>query len=398
MTFNKKKTILKMSSPYKHKFPFTIFLTALLMVLLFKGTELRGEIQPRKLTGKKVAVVVNSQNEAADRYVKAAHSRMESILADNDIVALDRKKVQELTDVFKTLDDPGAFVTAEDFVENAAKFEIAALVAIYLNVDRVPTLADYFSAGAHADIRFISESDAEVTAISLPPMGVPGRPPSDGLTQNSAAVNAVQRAVDDACNKLGLENLDPATPRLVHLDLKDPVDGSSLTIEPRPSEKEKSLSDYAQLEELRWRQEEVTCTAKAPAGAMGAVAGYIIDTDFRRRPQRLYGSRIHLIDTRQKREIQVFDCFDVEKKQPGEMGERKILDCMFVSNWRYLAAVSGGKLFFWDTERGKLLADPVLTSALKSASLGFARLSDSTYLVVDSGGKKFAFRIVRAGD
>jgi hypothetical protein len=227
-----------MSSSYKHKFTFTIFLTALLVLLLLEGTEVRGEIQPRKLTGKKVAVVVNPQNEAADRYVKAAHSRMESILTDNGIIALDREKVQELTDVFKTLDDPGAFVTAEDFVENAAKFEIAALVAIYLNMDKVPTLADYFSAGAHADIRFISESDAKVTSISLPPMGVPGRPPSDGLTQNSAAINAVQRAIDDACNQLGLENLDPATPRLVRLDLKDPVDGSSLTIEPRPSSKE----------------------------------------------------------------------------------------------------------------------------------------------------------------
>ena len=388
-----------MSSTYKHDFPFTIFLMLPLVVQLFGWTELRGEIQPQKLTGKKVAVVVNPQNEAADRYVKAAHSRMESILADNNIIALDRKKVQELTDVFKTLDDPGAFVTAEDFVENAAKFELAALVAIYLNVDRLPTLADYFSASAHADIRFISESDAKVTAISLLPMGVPGRPPSDGLTQNSAAINAVQRAVDDACNQLGLENLDPATPRLVRLDLKDPVDGSSLTVEPRHSSKEeKSLPDYAQLEELRWRQEEVTCTTKAPAGAMGAVAGYIIDTDFRRRPQRLYGSRIHLIDTRQKRRIQVFDCFDVEKKQPGEMGERKILDCMFVSSWRYLTAVSGGKLFFWDTERGKLLADPVLKSALKSAHLGLARSADGTYLVVDSGQQKFAYRIVRAGD
>jgi hypothetical protein len=387
-----------MSSPYKHKLRFTILPTALLMVLLLEWTDLRGDIQPQELTGKKVAVVVNAQNKAADRYVKAAHSRMESILADNDIVALDREKVRELTDVFKTLDDPGAFVTAEDFVENAARFEIAALVAIYLNVDRVPTLADYFSAGAHADIRFISESDAKVTSISLLPMGAPGRPPSDGLTQNSAAINAVQRAVDDACNKLGLENLDPATPRLVRLDLKGPVEGSSLTLEPRPLKEAKSISRYAQLEEKRWRQEEVTCTAKAPAGAMGAVAGYIIDTDFRRRPQRLYGSRIHLIDTRQKRGIQVFDCFGVEKKQPGEIGERKILDCMFISSWRYLAAVSGGKLFFWDTERGKLLAAPTLTSALKSARLGLARLSDSTYLVVDSGRKKFAFQLVRAGD
>jgi hypothetical protein len=385
-----------MTSIYKHSNFAAIFLTILTLILLIKWSECSGEIRSDQLTGKKVAVVVNSQNATADRYIKAAHSRMESILSDNAIIALDREKVEDLKDVFKTLDDPGAFVTAEDFVENAAKFKIAALVAIYLYVDTQPGLADYFSASAHADIRFIDENDAKVTAISVLPMGTPGRPPSDGLTQSSAAINAVQRAVDDACDQLGLDNLDPATPRLVRLDLENPIDGSSLTIAPRASEQNNTLADYAKLEDQRWRAEEVTSTVSAPAGALGAVAGYIIDTDFRRRPRRLYGSRIHLIDNHLKREIQILDCFDVEKKRPGEMGERKILDCMFVSSWRYLAAASGGRLFFWDTEKGRLLASPVLQSALKSVQLGLARTSNDHYLVVDSGKQKWAYRIITA--
>ena len=385
-----------MTSNYKHSNFAVVFLTILAFVLLFRWSECLGEIRPDQLAGKKVAVVVNSQNATADRYIKAAHSRMESILSDNDIIALDREKVEDLKDVFKTLDDPGAFVTAEDFVENAAKFKIAALVAIYLHVDTQPGLADYFSASAHADIRFIGENDAKVTAISVLPMGTPGRPPSDGLTQSSASINAVQRAVDDACDQLGLDNLDPATPRLVRLDLENPIDGSALTVAPQSFKQNHTLTDYAQLEKQGWRAEEVTCSASAPAGAMGAVAGYIIDTDFRRRPRRLYGSRIHLIDNRLKREIQILDCFDVEKKQPGEFGERKILDCMFVSNWRYLAAASGGRLFFWDTEKGRLLANPALQSALKSVRLGLARTPNGNYLVVDSGKQKWAYRIVNA--
>jgi len=53
-------------------------------------------------------------------------------------------------------------------------------------------------------------------------MGAPGHPPSDGLTRNSAVINAVQRAVDNACHKLGFELIDPATPRSVRLSLDGP--------------------------------------------------------------------------------------------------------------------------------------------------------------------------------
>lgn len=380
------------------KFLFVVFFTISAAVLALDWDGCWGATQPGLAAGQKVAVVVFPQNPGAERYVKTALSRVEGILADNRITALDREKVEELKDVFRTLDDPGAFVTAEDFLETAEKFDLSALVGIYLNVAVVSGLADYFTASAHADLRFISEKDAKVASISLLPMGSPGRPPSDGLTRESAAINAVQRAVDEACEKFGLENLDPASPRLVRLDLEGPRQATGLSPDFRPQDGNAGLGAYARLEKQGWRAEEVTCTALAPAGDLGAVAGYVIDTDFRRRPQRLYGSRVHLVDTQMRREIQVFECFAVEKKQPGETASRQILDCMFVSSWRYLAAVSSGSLFFWDTERGKLLSHLKLETELKTARLNLARSADGVHLIVEGGKHPAAYRIVRRGD
>ena len=87
------------------------------------------------LKGEKVAVVVYAQNHLADAFKKNALSHLENIFADNDITVLDKDKADELKDVFNTLDDPGTFVTAEMFVENAGKYEIKGLAAIYLSVD-----------------------------------------------------------------------------------------------------------------------------------------------------------------------------------------------------------------------------------------------------------------------
>jgi hypothetical protein len=227
------------------RYPAAIFIMAAAIIILLWRNDCEGGLVPGELVDQKVAVVVYPQNSAAGRYVKTALSCIEGILLDNDITAL---------------------------------------AAIYLYVAVAPGLADYYTASAHADIRFIEEKNARVTAISLTPMGAPGRPPSDGLTQNSAAINAVQRAVDEACENLGMENMDPATPRAVRLDLRGPLDTAGMRLDPCGKEGGRELAAYARLEQQKWRGEKVTCTALAPAGALGAVAGYIIDTDFRRRP------------------------------------------------------------------------------------------------------------------
>ena len=348
-----------------------------------------------QVQGQRTAAVVYPLNPAAERFTRNALSRVEGILMDNGVDVLDREKAEELKDVFKTLDDPGAFVTAETFVENSEKLAIKGLVALYLSVDDQKGLADYYTATAHVDVRYIGEEDAQVHALATPPMGAPGSPPSDGLTRNSAIINAVQRAVDNACGKLGFELLDPATPRSVTLALEGPLaapEGLSLT---RTSAKGAPIKKYARLEDEAWRGEDVTCAVMAPGGSMGAVGGYIVDTDFRRKPQRLYGSRVHLIDVKAGQEIMALDCHTVEKKAGHEKGTRKILDCMFVRNWRYLSAVTGNEVFLWDTERGRLMASTRLAKPLKKAELGLGRTSDESFLVIRSGSKQLAYKITR---
>jgi len=347
------------------------------------------------LKGGKTAVVVYAQNPAARHFQKNALSRLESILLDNAIDVLDREKAEALKNVFNTLEDPGAFVTAETFVENSRKFAIQGLVAVFLSVGVTRGLAAYFSATAQADVRYIQQDDARVATLATLPMGAPGRPPSDGLTRNSAAVNAVQRAIDDACTELGMEIMDPATPRSVQLRLEGPLDPPPSLSLMEGAAGNDAIAGHAVLEKERWRAEKVTCTTVAQAGSLGAVAGYIVDTDFRRRPQRLYGSRMHLIDLESKQELMVFNCHAVEKSARDEKGTKQILDCMFVLNWRYLSAVTGNRLFLWDTERGLLQASILLPAPVKKAALHLAHDQDTHYLVVQSGRGQAAYAIAR---
>ena len=78
-----------------------------------------------------------------------------------------------------------------------------------------------------------------------------------------------------------------------------------------------------------------------------------------------------------------------------EKGTRKILDCMFVHNWRYLSAVTGNALFLWDTERGRLMGSAILTKPLKKAELGLGRTPEGSYLVIRSGSKLLVYKITR---
>ena len=377
------------------KLALTVFPAFLFMCQVSVAQAAAGASFLEQIQGQQTAVVVYHLNPAAERFTRNALSRVEGILMDNGVEVLDRERVEELKDVFKTLDDPGAFVTAETFVENSEKLAIKGLVALYLSVDDQKGLAEYYTATAHVDVRYIGQEDAQVHALATPPMGSPGSPPSDGLTRNSAVINAVQRAVDKACQDLGFELIDPATPRSVSLALEGPVsvpEGLTIT---KTSSKGSSIKKYARLEKEAWRGEDVTCEVMAPGGSMGAVGGYIVDTDFRRKPQRLYGSRVHLIDVKAGQEILALDCHTVEKKAGHEKGTRKVLDCMFVHNWRYLSAVTGNEVFLWDTERGRLMASTRLAKPFKKAELGLGRTPEGSYLVIRSGTKQLAYKIAR---
>jgi len=345
-----------------------------------------------------MAAIVYAQNATAEQVIKNAQSRLEAILADNNITVLDRSRAEALRSAAPALEDPGSFVTAEWFVENAGKFEIKGILAIYLSAESTPGMADYFTATAHADIRFISDVDAQVTALTTTPMGAPGCPPSDGLTSDSAIINAIQRAIDNAAEKMGMQIMDPATPRSVKLDLEGPV---TLASKPAPIHAKteiKPLAAIAKLEKATWRVEEVTAAGVAPAGGLAALGGYIIDTDFHRQPQRFYGSRIHLLDLDAKREIMTLDCHPLGKKESSEKGDRKITGCTFLGSWRYLSAITGSTLFLWDTERGQLMTRIDLPSAAKSATLGLARVDQAHYLMVDDGRKSMVFKVIRKRD
>jgi len=351
----------------------------------------------QSMKGQKVAVVVYSLNKTAQAYSTNALSRLESILEDNEVTVLDRKKADSLKDVCSGLEDPGAFITAEQFMQVSDKFDIKGLCAIYLTVDAVPGLADYFTATANADIRFISEETAKAQSLTTTPMGVPGRPPSDGLTEKSAGLNAVQRAVDDACEKLGMAISDPATPRSMNITLQGPVPAPGVPGERKAPENDAQLAKMAQTANQTWRGEKITCTAVAPAGAMSAVAGYIIDTVSLSGPgSRLYGSKVHLLDTESKREINSFECHPVERNTKQERGTKQVLDCMFIKNWRYLAAVTGNKIILWDTERGQKQYEMQLEAPIDEAVLNYARTAEGGFLTVKVSRKKtLAYRIIR---
>jgi hypothetical protein len=347
--------------------------------------------------GRQIAAVVYAQTVDAQSVVRDAQSRIENTLAGNGITVLDPAKARELRNVFKTLENPDAFVTAEDFVRNAEKLRIEGLLALYVNADAGPGLADYFTASASVAARFISEKDATVRSLSSDPMGAPGCPPSDGLTRASALLNAAQRALDQVSLTLGLDPASPAVPQAIPLSLEAGTLPAGTGAVARTPEFEKELAATARLDDEHWRKEQAVCTARAPGGARAAGGTYLTDTDFHRRPPRLFGSRVHLVDLRAKREVTAFECHPVEKSAPEETGIRKVLDCRFVGSWRHLASVTGNALFLWDTERGQLVAKLPCPIRGEAAALDVVATPGGTWLAVTAkGAKPFAARIVRS--
>jgi hypothetical protein len=346
------------------------------------------QIGGQEVEFEQVAVMVYAKTADAKKMQRSAQTRIENILLDNGITVLDQDKADDLKNIWKRLEDPGYFITAEDFVENADRFDIDGLIRLYLNADATQGLANFHTATAQADIRFV-DKDANVEAYTTVPMGVPGMPPSDGLTRNAALVNAIQRAVDEAAGKTGLEILDYAKPRTMSFEFSGPSD---VSFKVAAVEKEiHDFSAYANLANKTWTREEVSTTCKAPSGELGAVGGYIRETSGGMR--RSYHSVIHLVDLGDKKETGVFE--STTKKKKGKSGSVKLIDCMFINNWRYLAAVTGLELFLWDTERGKLMSSVRLDKGIKQASLGYNRYNNKDYVSINTENGVVSYEIVR---
>lgn len=366
-----------------------LYLFALLLLTLLPDVHAQA-------SNKSVAVLVYAQSPLATQYARIAHTRLEQILGDNGVNVLDRDKAEELKKGWHKLQDPGALITAEEFVANAGKYALGGVYRVYLDAGLARGLAGIHSATALSDIRYVSE-EAQVRAAASPAMGVKGLPPSDGLTESAALSNAIQRAVDATAQQLGFKVLDLTNPRLFSVKLQA-VPQASYTADPRPAEV--PLSDpalkLARLASDDWLNEEVTCAQKSPDGKMLAVGGHVRKTSLLGgRPQRSYGSTVHVLDLSAGKEVLALVSAPVGERSRHERGGSKVLDCLFVASWRYLAAVTNSKLLLWDTERGTVMNEIVFDQGYDQARLEFGRAGEQDFLTVLAGTQRISYQIVR---
>ncbi|HLP98835.1 MAG TPA: hypothetical protein VK149_10350 [Sideroxyarcus sp.] len=361
-----------------------------LLVILFFPT------LPASAEQEKVAIVVYGQNAAAKQYLRVAQTRIEQLLTDNGVVVLDQRKAEELKKNWSRLSDPGALITAEDFVENAGKFNISGIYRVYLGVGKTSGLASIFTATAVADIRFIGE-DARIKSAASAPMGTKGMPPSDGLTESAAVNNAIQRAIDLAAEKYGFKVMDITNPRLVRFSLKSvaaPGAEATEVASPPLLEADNDMVKFAKLKDDDWTSEEPTCVRASTDGRMGAIGTYIMSTTYGfGRPTRTYASALHIVDLDAKSEVEQFDVSIKDARY--QKGGSKITDCKFLQSWRYVAAVSQSHLIFADTERGVELGRIYFDDPFDEPSLTHLRAGGSDYLVVGEGSRRQYYQIVR---
>lgn len=324
----------------------------------------------------------------AKKYSRAASTRVENILMDNGVEELDQSEAEELKDVWKRLEDPGFFITAESFVENAEKYAVDGVIRVYLHAELTKGWGKSYSATAIADIRFV-DNEANTLAYSSIPMGVPGKPPSDGLTKSSAVVNAIQRAVDEGGEKLGLEVIDVANPRTLKFKLTE-VDKPVGNLESiRLINRESSFDRYIGKSTRKTVSEKFTCHDIDPSGVLGVAGGYVKSTGF---GSRTYASQLHVIDLRDNKEILLFATSLKERKHSWEKGVRKLQDCMFIENWRYLLGLTGNHVSLWDTERGIKMSEIHLKRGIKSGG-ALDYLSDGLehYVQIKRNGKHLKY-------
>ncbi|MBF0263771.1 MAG: hypothetical protein HQL46_00735 [Gammaproteobacteria bacterium] len=347
-----------------------------------------------ELKEKKVAIAVFSQDKASKKFERMVQSRLEDILSDNEVEVLDRDKVKDLKNVWKNLEDPGYFVTAEDFVNNAASYELDGLIRVYLGADVEKGLADYYSATGSVDIRVV-KADAKVSSATNTPMGGPGKPPSDGLTKSSAIKNALQRALDEAVMKVGFKVFDEASPRSFVLNLGEPSTTNEKLLSDYSMSNDESLWKHVELIDKTWTWEVITGTVVSPGNSTAALAGYITDGGPR---SRTYSSKIHLLDVKEGKEISTYNSTTKAKKARGffDLGvgiSSKVLDMMFLGNWRYLAAVSAHGLIIWDTERGRVISSVELPKPAKMAQLLTKNDEEGSQLIVKTNNESYKYAL-----
>lgn len=339
----------------------------------------------------RVAVMVYPTNAAAKTLAGSAQSRLEQILTENGVEVTDRDEAKKIKSIWKKLEDPGYFVTADDFVKNAGAYELDGIVRVYLSADSEAAPGGFHSATAQADVRLVDEN-AKVASKTSFPMGAPGRPPSDGLTAQAALLNAVQRAIDEAAGSLGLEVAEPASPRAMKFTLEGPAEApaTATPVARAPTDLNADFVALAALYNEKNVREKATCADRAPGGDVAVVGGSLSALT---RGFMMFGSRVHLIDLAQKGEFTTFDTRVMGRKPKEHRGTSQVLDCLFVHSWRYLAAVTGDVLSLWDTERGLNLSEVLLPFGTDEARLQVLRAGESHYLRVQAGERQATYKI-----
>ena len=343
---------------------------------------------------KSTAVIAYAQSGLPDMVVRVAQTRVEQLLVDSGVTVLDKETVDKLKAEWESLSDPGALITAEQFIEKADKYKFDTVYRVYVNGGTTPGLGDYYTATSSVDLRIVA-ADGNTRSVSGVPMGIRGTPPSDGLTVNAALTNAVQRAVDMTLTKAGINVADPTSARTFPITLvqdSGTVGANTTAVATSSPDIMRELAQSANLITGVWHNEEPTCTAMSPDKQLGAVGTYEKLT--RPPAERRYGGKVHIIDATAKREFLVLDATRLVERTRTERGTSKTLACLFLGSWRYLAAVTGSYLVLWDIERGIELSRLVLPQPVEVAGLSLRRTTDNkTHIVVQSNAQNWTYSV-----
>lgn len=370
----------------------------LFILLLAAAMPLGAATAKIKLDGKVLAVSAFAANKEDSPYLRVVQARVEEALVDNKITTLDEEKAKEMRVGYHLLEDPTAVITPEMALELQEKYKIDYVLNLYAQFDAEPGLGDYYSGSSSVELRLIDVTSASVLSVASTPMGVVGNPPSDGLTKKSAMINALQRATDEVLQGIGIEVFAPAEPRRVQIKLEGPVAApSGAAPKMGGTGLNKSIASMASLTQMTWKREKATVTAKSPDGNYGAVGSYTLlrtlgNSGLSKR--RNHGSRVHIIDLKTKRTPYILDFSELNVRKPYEKASKDILAMQFLGSWRFLIAVNGNEILFWDVETGKELSRIVHGRKSKRAAIGYFRAGDDGYLRIDLRGKPQYYKIV----
>lgn len=293
-----------------------------------------------------VSVAVFANDASQKKYERAVQARMEAVLTDAGVTVLDEEKAKKLRTGWVDLADPSHLITAEEFLQNAGKFDVKRVYRVSFNAGVSSPLDLFFTATSAVQIRVI-DADAKVQPFASLPMGLKGFPPSDALTADAALVNAMQRAVDSAAEASGLVVSAPTIAKAIPLTLEvDPSPPALVPTEQVVANKPDGWIKGAKLfDNGGWTIEDTACKAVSDDGQMGVLGGYT-------HAKRGHGGRLHVVDIASGMETMLFNMHDLGPRLSGENGTAEPFACQFLGNWRYLIAMSGNKLSCFDVERG----------------------------------------------